>query len=47
MTALFGWIAAGDRASVAVALAEDPGLASTTDERGVSPVLFALYVREP
>ena len=47
MTALFGWIAAGDRASVAAALAEDSGLASTTDERGISPVLFALYVREP
>jgi ankyrin repeat protein len=47
MSALFGWIAEGDRAALAAALAEDPGLAGVRDERGVSSVMFALYVREP
>ena len=47
MSALFAWIAEGDRASLAAALSEDPALAQERDENGVSPVLYALYVREP
>ncbi len=46
MSAIFAWIAAGDRASLTAALAEDASLADARDERGVSAVMAALYVRE-
>jgi ankyrin repeat protein len=47
VSALFGWIAGGDRASVAAALVDEPALAAARDEKGVSAVMYALYVREP
>ncbi len=44
---LFDAITAGDVAAVEQLIAKDPDLAKARDERGVSPVLVALYHRQP